>query len=426
MLWITRAVSLAFLIILAACGGGGSEPQPPAFVVSNLVYTPTAAYVNSGQVTVSGTLSFANASGGISSVTIEVLDSAAVTVSSLTTPVPNGAGITSGVVHGDVVVATDQVGLYTVRVTARDLSGRVSNAATGGFRVSNRAWVAKTPMPNARDLFALAESGGRIYVMGGEVFGTGVFPGPDSAVVDVYDVASDSWSAGVALTSARRSPAAAALNGVIYVFGGSNAFGDLATVEAFDTASMTWTVRAPMPTPRSEAAAAVVNAQICIIGGINTGQEVASTECFDPSSNTWSVKATMPGGQRRALGAAALNSRIYAIGGHSAVTPGAYLSRVERFDLGASGWSTLAPMPTARRYLGVASSANLVFALGGENATIGAVNDVQAFDPSTAQWRLKTSMPTVGGRVAATALGTTIFVFDHANTLQYTPADDIL
>jgi hypothetical protein len=111
-------------------------------------------------------------------------------------------------------------------------------------------------MTHPRDYFAVAASGGLAYVIGGELLGTGSIPGPDSSLVDVYDPASGSWSAGVPLPTARRAPVAATVNGVIYVIGGSvNLVGEVGTVEAFDPSTNIWTAKADMPTPCAEAAA---------------------------------------------------------------------------------------------------------------------------------------------------------------------------
>lgn len=432
----TRLLALAAILGLASCGGGGGGPpstSPAGFSISNLSYSPIAAYASpGGQVTVTGSVRFANAAGGVSSLTIDTVDSTGAIVSSTTTPISNGAGVSAGTGVGSVVAGTSVAGDYTVRVTMRDVAGNVSNPLTGGFRVSVQPWVAKAPMPNARDYFAVAGSGGLAYVLGGETSGTGTpGSGTASSVVDVYDPAMDSWSPGVALPTARTAPVAASVNGVIYVIGGF-ATNPLSTVEAFNPATMQWTSMAPMPTARYAAAAAVMNGAICVLGGLGStagGLAVLATaECFDPVSNTWSPKPGMSA-KRWGLGADSLGGLAYAAGGFFG---GQHLTAVERFDLATQTWSTASPLITGRDNAAVVAAAGLLFAMGGGKDTLvpGAIDaviaDVEAFNPSTGTWIAKTPMPSALTRLGALTMGSAIFVFGAGDTLQYTPANDIL
>jgi Kelch motif len=61
--------------------------------------------------------------------------------------------------------------------------------------------------------FAVAEVGGKIYVVGG-------FRG-ERELVEIYDPATDRWSRGDAIPLALHHAAAAGLNGKLYVIGGS-------------------------------------------------------------------------------------------------------------------------------------------------------------------------------------------------------------
>jgi len=72
-------------------------------------------------------------------------------------------------------------------------------------------WVYKRPMPYARSGMWPAVVDEKIYIMGS-------ITGANR--VDIYDTVTDTWSIGPKLPTARRSSAAAAVNGVIYVIGG--------------------------------------------------------------------------------------------------------------------------------------------------------------------------------------------------------------
>src|SRR5260370_41528779 len=70
-----------------------------------------------------------------------------------------------------------------------------------------------------------------------------------------------------------------------------------------------------MPTARDGLAAAAVNGKIYAIGGLGVSLNRLSTvEVYDSSSNSWSTMASMPTA-RAGLAAAAVNGTIYAIAG---------------------------------------------------------------------------------------------------------------
>lgn len=430
---LNRHVILAAMVaLLGGCGGGGNSPSalaPP--VISNLSYTPTAAYQGSGggQTTVNGSLSFSGANQGVASVTIVVLDATGNSVSSNTTPAPYGSVNATGTISGTVVVGTNVVGRYTIKVTLTDSSGLVSNALTGGFRISALPWVQKTPMPQAREFFGVATDGSLAYIVGGEVMGTGIIPGPASSQVDVYNPAKDTWTTANPMSTARIGPVAAVVGGMLYVIGGDAVgAGDLSSVEALDLSTGTWATKASMPTPRSNAAAAVINGNICVFGGRSTGLIVQAAECFDPAVNSWSTVSAMPTA-REGLGADALGGIAYAVGGYNPLNPGSisgYLMTVETYNGTTNSWASAAQMSAPREYEAVAAGSGLLFAFGGDNVS-RALASVEAYNPTTGNWTAKTAMPFALTKIGGVLIGnTTIYIFDQGHTLQYTPANDIM
>jgi len=105
------------------------------------------------------------------------------------------------------------------------------------------------------------------------------------------------------------------VNGKIYAIGGILP----RTVEEYDPVSDTWTARASMLTDRYDLTAAAVNGKVYAIGGsddTNDPESLAlnSVEEYDPVGNTWTTFYSMPTA-RCGLAAAAVNSRVYALGG---------------------------------------------------------------------------------------------------------------
>src|SRR6516225_3959362 len=83
--------------------------------------------------------------------------------------------------------------------------------AAGAFAQGIGRWTTGSPLPSARTEVAVAEVGGKIYVVGG-------FRGERE--LEVYDPAADRWSRGASIPRALHHAAAVGLNGKLVVIGG--------------------------------------------------------------------------------------------------------------------------------------------------------------------------------------------------------------
>jgi N-acetylneuraminic acid mutarotase len=89
------------------------------------------------------------------------------------------------------------------------------------------------------------------------------------------------------------------------------------------------------------------------------------------AEDTWAAKAPMQ--QARAgLGVAAVNGKIYAIGGSISngqyppdVSSGGFVGTNEEYDPATDTWTTKASMPTPRDYFAIAAYQNKVYCIGG-------------------------------------------------------------
>jgi N-acetylneuraminic acid mutarotase len=259
-------------------------------------------------------------------------------------------------------------------------------------------WGTKAPMPTPRTgLGVVAASNGRLYAVGGANSS-----GSSLSTVEEYDPATNTWATKASM-QARRSLGVAALpNGKLYAVGGANSSGSpLSTVEEYDLATNVWTPKAPMPTSRSELGLAVgANGKLYAIGGTN-GSPLQTVEEYDPATNTWRGAAhglaPMPTA-RRSLGlVAASNGKLYAIGGVSPTCPGSQCAAVEEYDPATNTWrgaaQGLTPMPTAREALGLSAAPNgRIYAIGGFKTGGGCPTAadcavVEEYDPATNRWR---------------------------------------
>jgi len=111
-------------------------------------------------------------------------------------------------------------------------------------------WTTGAPMPSARTEIAVAEVGGKIYVVGG-------FRGERE--LEVYDPSAGRWSRGTSIPRALHHAAAVGLNGKLYVIGGFvEGWTPTDEVHEYDPASDRWQSLAALPTTRGALAAAVL------------------------------------------------------------------------------------------------------------------------------------------------------------------------
>jgi N-acetylneuraminic acid mutarotase len=254
---------------------------------------------------------------------------------------------------------------------------------------------------------AVAELGGKIYVLGG-------YPANRVTVttVQVYDVATDSWTLGPPLPGPVNHTTAVSANGKLYVLGGqSSAAGGGPFVDSvfeLDPALGEWVLKAPMPRARGGGAAAVVDGLIYMVGGRPPhGQDFA---VYDPTADTWTVLPDLPTG-RNHIAAGAIEGKIYVVGGRFGSGFSSDMTDlVEVFDPAASSWSTEAPMPTIRGGINAAVMNGCLHIFGGEGAN-GMFNQHEVYDPVTDTWLSLPPMATaVHGVTGSAVIGEWIYL----------------
>lgn len=133
-------------------------------------------------------------------------------------------------------------------------------------------WKNRAPLPNARNHLSAVELGGKIYAIGGQDLwneATG-----QRANVDVFDYRTNTWSPAAPLPSPRShvSSSTFALDGRIYVIGGvTNNYQTLRDVAIYNLATNTWSAGPRLLAPRMSPVAAAVGKQIVVTTGMAYG-----------------------------------------------------------------------------------------------------------------------------------------------------------
>ena len=291
-------------------------------------------------------------------------------------------------------------------------------------------WKKAAPFPEPdEELYGVAANG-KLYVISG--FGGGKGRGVNYE----YDPATDTWTKKKSMPRPAHHPALATYNGKIYVLGGFVApekpalpvgaeWEPIDNAWEYNPAADSWKELAPLPGKRGAAVVAEVGGKIYVIGGVTTvegakgpaispmgsSRDLTTNDVYDPATNKWESRKPMAVGRNHAF-AAAVNSKIYVIGGrtgHGFITKASNTDVVEEYDPATDLWS--APkerMPTPRSGGGSGTDGRKIYVAGGEVTTtelIGAYRAVEAYEPATDSWTTLPSMPLPRHGVAGAVVG---------------------
>jgi hypothetical protein len=371
-----KPAMMLFAVLVSACGSGGGPTEVPPDNTGSIRGTVTdnsGATVPNAAVALTGN---AQAARTTSTGTDGVYTFANVPPGTYTLAVSPPAGFT---LAASGTASVTVAGGVQANASAFVLDRAPTNAGEWGVRAGLLA---------ANSEFALAESNGKLYVLGG-------YPASRVTVrtVQIYDIASNRWELGPQLPQPNNHGMAAAVNGKIYLIGGqltADQEGYVNTVYELDPALGAWVEKAPMPTARSSGVAVVHGGKIYVAGGrVPRGSDFA---VYDPAANRWEVLPDLPS-QRNHIAGAAINGRIHIVGGRlgNGLSP-LKSDANEVFDPQTRTWTTAAPMLSGR------SGINGVMALGcfhvwGGEAPTGMTPQHEYYDPRTNRWSSLPNMP---------------------------------
>jgi len=252
---------------------------------------------------------------------------------------------------------------------------------TTGIRVeaydpASNKWTAKASLPYPPDIQTKKAEGrlylgaaaykGKIYTFGGADVN-----GVVKDTVDVYDIATDTWTAGIAkLPKPTASISAVTYGDRIYLFGGSTSTADFAAEDfygdcyEFDPATVTFTPKASMPNPRTRTSAAVFKNQIMVFGGSSAwGNRNAMV--YDPATNSWSFRDVVVWERAYWFGTVA-NDMVFLMGGRNdeeRIT----CTEANVYNDEWQTWVTATNMPLPRENAFVAAVGGKLYVMGGSD-----------------------------------------------------------
>ena len=296
-----------------------------------------------------------------------------------------------------------------IEVEPGTYSGNIRISSNGGdaditVTLDISTWIRKADMLDDRAGLSANAVNGKIYVIGGQT-------STDSKIFRSaleYDPVSDVWSRKAGMQFPRQLHCSAVVDGIIYVFGGDG----VQQTEAYAPDEDSWTKKADMPAPgRGTHACAAVNGKIYIIGGTHGPDWPALriVDEYDPATDTWTRKTPMPTG-RWNIATTVVGGIVYAMGGHKIPheeSPG--LSTVEAYDPAGDTWTNVKSMPTRRTGLRAIAVNGIVYAIGG-GPGMDALPINEAYDPSSDTWNRKTGMLAARWMFGVAALNGRVYV----------------
>jgi hypothetical protein len=252
-------------------------------------------------------------------------------------------------------------------------------------RMEAGQWYTDLRMPEARGSLAAAEFNGRLFVFGG--IDTNAIPAVHSDLWAFNGAAWDLTPPDLPEAQGRREHGLAALNGVLYLFGGLNAAGQaLDTVWGFNGTN--WTAAASLPAPRSGFGFAVHQGSLYVVGG-NDALHTSSAAVYAFDGSAWRTETSLP--QPLAfLAAASTGNRLFAFGGGQ---------QVYSFD--GTDWTAEINLPADRYRLGGASLDGWIYAVGGDTTSEG--------DAQNSVYRMHSGiLPTAGSVLGGTLANYTV------------------
>ena len=190
----------------------------------------------------------------------------------------------------------------------------------------------------------------------------------------------------------------------------------------------TWSTAPSTLFSRSAHAVVVLDGAIYALAGTDEdGDPLLDVERFD--GTTWSIETTMPGDGVNAPSVAALDGRIYLIGGFG-TTSSRPTDEVHVYEPATSTWSLAAPLPTASGGHAAVVLDGLIHVVGGGTSR-STIADHAVYDPRTDTWAAAAPLPQAEGSPAVTVLAGRLWAIggrsgrsDYGEVFIYDPATD--
>jgi N-acetylneuraminic acid mutarotase len=265
-------------------------------------------------------------------------------------------------------------------------------------------WMRKAPSFMTRAETAVAALDGKIYVVGGSVAGRYVL-----ALTEEFDPATEAWRARAPLPRELTHVGLVGLDGKLYAVGGfssatSDHEGAVDALFAYDPKLDAWRTLAPMKAPRGSVGVAALGGKLHAIGGRGLDKTtVATHEIYDPATDRWRDAAPLSRA-RDHLAVVVADGRIHAIGGRTA----SFFDNSdlhEIYDEAADRWQSAAPLPTPRSSVAATVLQGMILVAGGECRNFTTYIENEGYDLKSGTWEFLSPLPVGRHAFGAATIG---------------------
>ena len=188
----------------------------------------------------------------------------------------------------------------------------------------------------------------------------------------------------------------------------------------FDPVANTWTPLAPVPDLSNGEASGVyapnVN-KLFVFGGedIETATVVNTTRIYDIATNTWSTGAPMPD-VRAFMGSGYFNGKIYLVGGYTTGNVDPSFGQVWEYDPVLNTWNTSRmSMPATLGGPGFGIINGHIYIAGGRNLANTNLNTLYDYDIAANTWTTRANMPSGVNVPGSAVIAGKLWVFGGGN-----------
>jgi hypothetical protein len=217
-------------------------------------------------------------------------------------------------------------------------------------------WTTKASMPTPRTSMEANTVNGKIYVISGLVDNLAPSGPALTNVTEIYDPSNNSWTTGAPIPIPVFAYASAALDDKIYITGGEKGASEQSpfttALQIYNVATNSWSTGKSLPVLTVQAVSAATTGvntpkRIYVIGGRLNGP-IDATQIYDPSIDEWTNGAAFPTTHdyvTEYLAAINADDTIYTVGGIAQANEGFYELTEQYIPAGYNG-TIIQPQPS--------------------------------------------------------------------------------
>ncbi len=282
-------------------------------------------------------------------------------------------------------------------------------------------WKA-TEVPFQVRAFGLVAHAGKLYALGG------LTPESSTDDVQVYDLASRTWSKGPALPEGNMTIRGAVWRSALYANGGDG------TIYRLSADGNAWQPAGALKFPRLFHEIVASERGPLVVGGVPSnggGARVRVIERFSdeaaPAGVVWTLAAESAAKNRQGIFLA--GQQLYVFGGNNSLeqhdfAPQNFVSTARRLDLGALEWKPVSDFPAARQSMQALATGEaketkglVIGGFGFSGERLSAQRDVFSYDAGKNAWtRLEgSSLPEARSQFGLAQRGSEVWLFGGLN-----------